>query len=342
MSRQGGTERMTALLANMFCETDNVWVISTKLKGNDIFFELDSRVQHSILHDVKGKFGIIAQIIEIRRFVCKKEIDWIINVDVGMSIYGIPACWGRKTKVVTWEHANYYNNWNSRVFPYFRKLAVKCSNAMVVLTERDKENYQRNIRTKKPIYAIPNPVKRHEFIYNLNSKIILSAGSLLPIKRYDLAIQVAAKVLPKYPEWKWIICGEGSEREKLEKLIVEARLENQVLLTGTINDMSKKYQQAAFYVMTSRMEGLPMVLLEAKSWGLPIVSYDIMTGPSDIVCDGINGFLVKSGDVDIMAEKIEQLIVSSKLRKEFSEQSQIDMEKFDFERIVEKWKQILI
>lgn len=342
MSRRGGTERMTALLANKLCETDNVWVISTKLKENTVFFDLDSRVQHNVLSVINSKCGIFTHIVEIREFIRRYEINWVINVDIGMSIFGIPASWGTKAKVVTWEHANYYNSWNSKIFPYFRRFAAKCSDAVVVLTERDKDNYQSNIKTKKPIHTIPNPVKYHDFSYDLNSKIILSAGLLLPIKGYDLAIQVAAKVMPNHPEWSWIICGDGPERDKLEKLILEYGLEDQMFLSGTISDMSKKYQEASFFVMTSKMEGLPMVLLEAKSWGLPIVSYDIMTGPSDIVSDGINGFLVEPEDIVGMSEKIEKLIVSDEIRKQFSEQSQIDMEKFNFERIIRKWKQILM
>ena len=188
---------------------------------------------------------------------------------------------------------------------------------------------------------IPNPAQQHPFQYDANSKIILSAGLLLPIKGYDKAIQAAARILPKHPEWKWVICGEGPEREHLEQLIVGAHLEKQFLLLGTVQNMEKQYQNAAFYVMTSQMEGLPMVLLEAKSWGLPIISFDIMTGPSDIVRDGVNGFLVPANDVEKLAEKIELLISSNELRVQFSSQSMLDIDKFDFERIEERWKEIL-
>jgi glycosyltransferase involved in cell wall biosynthesis len=89
------------------------------------------------------------------------------------------------------------------------------------------------------------------------------------------------------------------------------------------------------------MEGLPMVLLEAKSQGLPIVSFDIETGPSDIVRDGVNGYLVESGNTDAMAEKICNLIESPSLRASFSENSGLDMEKFDEENIVKQWETLI-
>lgn len=341
MSRRGGTERMTALLANVFCKTDKVWIVSTKLATNEVFFKLDNRVEHKVLEGENTKFSIIKQISEIKQFIRFNKIDWVINVDVGMSIFGIPAAWGTKAKVITWEHANYYNNWNSKIFPYFRKFAAKHSDAMVVLTEQDRKNYLANIPSKVPVYVIANPTERHEFCYNLESKRILSAGLLLPIKGYDKAVQAAAKVLPQYPDWKWIICGEGPEREHLEKLVGQNGLQNQMLLPGTIENMDEQYRKAAMFVMTSEMEGLPMVLLEAKSWGLPLISFDIMTGPSDIIRHDVNGYLIRANDVKGLSEHLEKLIQSGEKRSQFSMRSQLDMERFDFEEIVKKWRIIL-
>ena len=341
MSRRGGTERMTALLSNALCQNHNVWVISLRMHGERVFFSLNEKIQHMVLSGPSDNPGILKQIQRINTFIKQNHVDWLINVDVGMCIFGIPAAFGTKTKVITWEHGNFYNNWGSRWFPYFRRFAAKHSDAVVVLTERDRENYHTNIKTRKPIYVIANPAQQHQFQYGADSKVILSAGLLLPIKGYDKAIQAAARILPKHPEWKWVLCGEGPEREHLEQMIAGAHLEKQFLLLGTVQNMDEQYKTAAFYVMTSEMEGLPMVLLEAKSWGLPIVSFDIMTGPSDIIRDKVNGYLVPQNDVDVLAEYIEQLIVSSELRLQFSQNSQLDMEKFNLEYIVNKWLEVM-
>lgn len=84
-----------------------------------------------------------------------------------------------------------------------------------------------------------------------------------------------------------------------------------------------------------------MVLLEAKSHGLPIVSFDIMTGPSEIVRNGVNGFLVEPGNVESMAGRIMELIESANLRQRFSDSSQLDMEMFDLGKVVEQWRTLL-
>lgn len=341
MSRSGGTERMTTLLANALSNENQVSVISLKLSEKKVFFELKKDVQHYVLKRCSGKFGVIQHIREIKRFVQKNKIECLINVDIGMSIYGIPAVFGTKTKVITWEHANFYNNWNSKIFPYFRMFAAKYSDIMVVLTEQDKKNYQTNIKFKTPIYAIANPVEKQNFYYNCQSKVILSVGMLSPIKGFSRVVSVAEKILLKHSEWRWIICGEGPEREHLQSLITSAHLDSQVFLLGKISDMDNYYQNASMFVMTSEMEGLPMVLLEAKSWGLPLISFDIMTGPNEVIKNDINGYLVEPYDIDKMAECIELLIENENLRKQFSSNSQLDMEHFDFENIIEKWTGII-
>lgn len=84
-----------------------------------------------------------------------------------------------------------------------------------------------------------------------------------------------------------------------------------------------------------------MVLLEAKSWGLPLVSFDIMTGPGEIIRDGVNGYLVPPGDTAALAEKICRLIENEELRRDFSENSQVDIERFDSLEIIEQWEKLI-
>ena len=118
-------------------------------------------------------------------------------------------------------------------------------------------------------------------------------------------------------------------------------MERNIILTGSVKGMEKAYRSASMYVMTSEMEGLPMVLLEAKSYGLPIVSFDIMTGPSEIVRDSINGYLVESSDITAMADRICKLIEQPLLRKQFSDATALDMDKFEKGEIIRRWENLL-
>lgn len=341
MSRKGGTERMTAFLANALSMRHSVFVISLRMAGDGVFFPLNGCVQHSVLDNGAGKTGAAAGIRMIRRFITVNKIDCVINVDVGMGFYGIIAARGTGAKVITWEHGNYFNNWGSRWFPCFRRFAARHSDAMVVLTERDKQNYMTNISRCRPVTVIGNPVEKHTFDYRSDSRIILSVGHLSPVKRFGLIPEVGRTVFAQHPDWQWRICGEGPERAEIERKIAEYGLNKNIILAGSVSDMETEYRAAAMVVMTSEMEGLPMVLLEAKSWGLPLVSFDIMTGPGEIIRDGVNGYLVPPGDTAALAEKICRLIENEELRRDFSENSQDDIERFDFNSITDAWEELI-
>lgn len=342
MSRSGGTERMTAWLANKLCEAHQISILSLRLEKNQVFFPLDDGISHGVLPQFSGKLGILRQIRWIHRYIKENKIGCVINVDTGIGFYGILAAKGTGAKTVTWEHGNFYNNWGSKIFPYLRKFAARHSDAMVVLTNRDKENYSKNIARCAPLHVIPNPAQMRHYSYDPASKTILSVGHLLENKGYHRAVEVAAQILPKHPDWKWVICGEGPERNRLETMIAEAGLQNQMKLLGLVTDMDSMYTQASILVMTSTMEGLPMVLLEGKAHGVPLVSFDIMTGPSDIIDDGINGCLVEPFDTDTMAQKLETLMTDHALRHKMSENAAVGMDKFSEDTIMDAWKKVLM
>lgn len=333
MSRTGGTERMTAWLSTELSEKYNIHIISLKFENDKIFFPLSDTITHTTLKNG----NLLNQIFQIRGYIKQHKIDTVINVDTGMGIYGILASALTKTKVITWEHSNFYNNWNSKIFPHLRKFAAKFSDKIVVLTEKDKQNYISNIRPCKPVSVISNPMGQLTKNYDLNSKTILSAGLLCEIKRFDRIIPIAKELFAKHPDWSWIICGDGLERTNLEKLINENNLKDKVILAGNVPNITEFYKKAAIFVLTSDMEGLPMVLLEAKAHKLPIVSFDIQTGPSDIIRNNQNGFLIEPYNIKEMAEKIELLIQYEDLRDQFSDNTVLDMEKFSPERIIEQW-----
>lgn len=333
MSRSGGTERMTAILADGLSKKHEVSILDLHGDGNS-FFPLESSVKCLPLPKKHSRKAI-------RGYLQENCVDFAINVDTGMALFGIPACMGIKTKVITWEHSNFYNNWGSKWFPYIRRFAAQFSDAVVVLTKRDKQNYERNVPHCRQVITIGNPIELQKAHYSIESKSILSAGHLSSIKRFNLIPEIGRIVFERHPDWKWYIYGEGPERALLEDKISQYDLERNIILTGSVKDMEKAYRSASMYVMTSEMEGLPMVLLEAKSYRLPIVSFDIMTGPSEIVRDSINGYLVESGDITAMADRICELIEQPLLRKRFSDATVLDMNKFDRGEIIRRWENLL-
>ena len=154
--------------------------------------------------------------------------------------------------------------------------------------------------------------------------------------------EVANNVLKENKQWKWIILGDGEDKEKLQAKIKEYGLENRLILKGNVSNVEDYYKNSSLYVMTSRFEGLPMTLLEAKTYKLPIVSFNCLTGPSEIVKNNVNGLLINPENVEAMSNKINILLKDEKKLKEFSNNAQIDIEKFELKPIIEKWDNILL
>ena len=127
---------------------------------------------------------------------------------------------------------------------------------------------------------------------NNESTKLVTVGRFDYQKGYDYLVQVAMKVLSEKSDWTWEIYGSGNQDEvdKIKELIKENDLQDILFIKGLEKNQDLIYGDKGIYVMTSRYEGLPLVLLEAQQYNLPIVSFCCPTGPSEIVENGVNGF----------------------------------------------------
>lgn len=347
ITNSGGTERVAIIIANELNKFDeyNVSVLSLVEKEKEPFFALDESIPRYIIYDhvVRGITHIGGIINRTRKAIKKYNIDILIDIDGILEMYTIPTKLFTDVKIISWEHYNFYQHPVVPYRKYTRRMAARWADAIVTLTEEDKGYYTSNLKVKCPIQCIYNPViwKENTGSYDSNSKIILSAGRLTYQKGFDILIDVASLFLKDYPDWKWIVLGEGEEREMLEKKTKEKGLGKQLLFQGNVDNIDEYYAKAAMFVMTSRFEGLPMTLLETKPYKLPIVSFDCKTGPKELVQDGVNGYLIPEGKNERMANTIRKLMENQNVRKIFSENAIIDMERFDLEIIIEKWRHLL-
>ena len=118
-------------------------------------------------------------------------------------------------------------------------------------------------------------------------------------------------------------------------------MSDRLTLKGNALNIYELYPEYSFLVMTSRYEGFPMVLLEAAAKSLPLISFDIETGPNEIIIDDVNGYLIDANNSDAMVEKIDALICDSEKRKELSKNAYDTALKFSVERICEQWYKLL-
>ena len=341
MSRGGGTEHITQILANGL--TDNtehsVTVLSCQNKSGETYFPLNENVKTVALKKVK----IIDKILELRRFLKQNKIDVIINVDIMLGIFSLPATFLTKTKIISWEMFNIRNDIGSKNTAWMRRICLRKSAYYINQTKGDMEAFIKEMPVKCPITYIYNPceIDMNYTDYDIESKTIITAGHFFYTKGYDLAVEVAKLVHKRHPDWQWEFYGDGSQLENIKKQVQEAGLVDFIKFCGRIKNITEAYKKASMYVMTSRTEGFGLVLTEAKSCNLPTLAYDIDFGPREIIDDGVSGYLVKDFNAQNMAEKICELIENPEKRLEFSKRAKDNCDKFSEKAFIEGWINIL-
>ena len=177
---------------------------------------------------------------------------------------------------------------------------------MVVLTKEDARAWDERVPCLAQIY---NPVTLQDAVVSpLERKRMVALGRLVPQKDFPSMIRAWRMVAQRHPDWTLDIYGEGYQKPKLGKMISHLGLDGKVRLMGVREHLQDELADSCGMVMSSAYEGFPLALLEGAASGLPLVSYDCSRGPSEIVKDGINGFLVRRGDEKGLAERICRLI----------------------------------
>lgn len=347
ITRSGGTENVSIAIANELASQGGMKISFVSLfeERDEPFFALSPAIRRFTLypvatHGIQHYFDTCKRLEAVAR---EQQIDVLIDIDGILDMYSLLVKKRTGVRVISWEHFNYLQNPDVPYRKLTRRWAARQADAIVTLTQTDKELYQSHLKLKCPVIAIANPMTApsEPVIYDADSHLILSAGRLTYQKGFDLLIDVAAEVLPKYPDWRWLILGEGEERHNLECKIQEKGLQGRVVLEGRVSNMDDFYRKSAMFVMTSRFEGLPMVLLEAKAYRLPLVSFDCPTGPSEIIENGVNGVVVPLGDMKALSKAVERLIKDKRKRIEYSGMSDDNAEHYKIGAIMQSWIRLL-
>lgn len=363
MFNSAGTERVLSLKANYLVQLEGYEVIfvTTEQNGRSNYFKLDERIRQIDLdlnYDIDQKVNIIQQIInfrqktkkykeQLRKIVEEEKPDVIIST-MGKEMGFLPKM-GFESKTVIELHS-------SRNFKYFHKIShhtgkfwelfgkflvwqmvrdTQGYDALVCLTKEDKEDW---LKTNNNVYQIYNPLSYDtELSSTLQEKCMIAVGRLDQEKNFDQMIEAWSSVHKKYPEWKLNIWGEGYYRETLQEIIDAKGLTGIVNLCGNNNNLQEQYLKSSGCIMTSRYEGLPMVLLEAASCGLPLIAYDFKCGPKDIIENGTNGYIVKHGDVLGLADAISKIIGDDELRLSMGKAIKTKSEIFAQKTILPLW-----
>jgi glycosyltransferase involved in cell wall biosynthesis len=214
--------------------------------------------------------------------------------------------------------------------------------ALTVLTRPDLDAYERFLNGSVRVARIPNSVRELDGPdADLDARVLLAAGRLTPQKGYDLLLPAFAQVAARHPDWRLRICGVGPLRDELASMITELGLERCVELRGPARNLAGEVARASVFVLSSRFEGFPLVLLEAMSKRMAVVSFDCPTGPADVIDHRRNGILVPAEDVDALAGGTVELIEDPDLRRSCAAAAVETARGYTIDAIGPRWQALL-
>jgi glycosyltransferase involved in cell wall biosynthesis len=229
---------------------------------------------------------------------------------------------------------------------FTKKILYRKADLLTVLTAFDINYYKKHGAN---VMVMPNPctfkpidLKKEQF--NSREKTILAVGNLdrYHHKGLDNLIPLVAPILKTNLDWKLKIVGGGEKGLIfLTKIVKQHNLENQIIFTGFQNNISEIMLKSSIFILPSRFEGLPMVLLEAMSQGMACIAYDCKTGPSDIITNNQNGILVSDQNTEEMGKNLLKLMKDDALRYSLSENGVKSLERYNINKIMKDYEIII-
>ncbi len=343
----GGMERVMSHLANYFSAKDNVEVHLVMYGIKPImFYSLASNI---IVHRAPFVFNnklrflyTIKTLLFLRHVITQIRPYSVLSFGERFNNLVLLALLGKKVNVFVSDRCqpNKSLGWFQDVLRWFLYQRVS---GVIVQTNLAKEIYQKSM-PKARLNVIGNPIKtitsESEII---RENIVLTVGRLIESKHHDELIRIFADI--NMPDWKLVIVGDDAlkqnNKQKLEHLIKQLNFEDRITLAGAQNNVDEYYLRSKIFVLTSSSEGFPNVIGEAMAAGLPVVAFDCIAGPSDMITDNIDGFLIPLFDYGLLKEKLIQLMNDQKLREVSGDNAKADIRRFASDIIGEAYYSLL-
>jgi GalNAc-alpha-(1->4)-GalNAc-alpha-(1->3)-diNAcBac-PP-undecaprenol alpha-1,4-N-acetyl-D-galactosaminyltransferase len=312
----------------------------------DVFYEIPPSV---IIHkpnfefdNTKRSWHALKTIYFIRKTIKKINPNTILSYGEYWNSLVLLALVGKKYPIFVSDRCQPDKSLG-KLHDFLRKCFYKYAKGIIAQTSKAKSIYEAGFVNNLNIKVIGNPIAQQELVTTPREKIVLSVGRLIETKHHNELIKLFVKLNKQ--DWKLIIVGGDALRqnnsETLNELITSLNAQNRVTLAGNQKDVASYYTKSAIFAFTSSSEGFPNVVGEALSFGLPVVAFDCIAGPSDMIQEGKNGNLIKLFDYEQFAKKLGLLMDDQALRSKMAEFAPISIRKFDKNKIGEEYYEFI-
>lgn len=357
-----GMERILTVKANYMADVlgYEVIIITTDQRGRDPYYKLSDKI---VCHDIAINFDLYYDYNVLKRipfffykqYKCKQKLKKLlplINADIVITLMSRSISYLTNIKDRSKKIFEYHFSRNvreqmleenksgliNRIIYHTRAVTefnnIKRLDSFVVLTNED-ANLWGNLPN---LSVIPNATSFFPEKYAvLDNKRVISVGRMEPQKGYDYLVDIWKPIKEKHPDWVLIVYGNGRKLEELKLQIKVAELDDVIIIKDPTSHIEEELLNSSVYLMTSRYEGFPMVLVEAMACGLPVVSFRCPCGPNDIISNNEDGYLVEVGDKESMTFYLNTLIENEAMRKRMGFLARENMKKFSQDEVMKLW-----
>ncbi|GAC1347474.1 MAG: glycosyltransferase family 4 protein [Acetobacteraceae bacterium] len=347
MNARGGIQRVAAQMVRDLADSHDVILLTVFTKAGEAFADLADSVQTLGYPYSPDRFyprlrELAGMGLRLRRFVREQRVDVVICFWFHLACIAALSL-PRPVRKIGFEHIAF----SAAVGPWrlLRRLAYKRLDAVVSLTHEDAARFAAVARR---VEVIPNYVEPRDARADApDRQILLAVGHVEHRKGIDRLLWALKEPLLAEPDWRLVVVGGGAASEDqwyiqyLAGLVQLLQLDGRVEFHPTTAAIDAWYAAASCYVMGSRLEGLPMVLLEAKAHGLPIVAYDCPTGPREVIREGVDGYLI-TGEAADFGDAALRLMRDPALRAQMGAAGREDaVERFSRTAVLGRWRKLI-
>jgi len=344
----GGLERVLSIKASYLTDKLNydVHILTLNDGDNNPFFEFSKNIT---MHDIKvGGTKPIKYFLSykngIQKILNRVKPDIISVCDDGLKGVIFPLIFGRDTPVIYERHVSKQIEIKSDNPSILQKLlnSLKFNlmdftgnkfDKFIVLTNESKKEWQLG-----NIEVIPNPMPFEAGEKStLSSKVVLVVGKQSYQKGYDRLLEIWKLVSKQHADWNLEVYGKLDSSLGLKLKSEKLGISDNVKFHPPTKNIHEKYKEASIYLMTSRYEGFGMVLIEAMNFGVPCISFDCPYGPSDIISDQKDGFIIKNGDIKSFANAVIRLIEEKELRQMMGNSATGNVKRYNIGIVGKQW-----
>lgn len=331
----GGMERVMSELANYFAQKPGLEIHLVCLIKGKIFYSIAESV---ILHepDFEKKSWFIYSLmtlIYLRKTLKKINPVAVLSFGETYNSFVLLSALFLNLKIFVSDRSKPDKSWG-KTHEFLRRILYPKAKGIISQTTYSKTFLQKETNHTN-ICVIPNPVDAAKFNGQQRRKVILNVGRLISSKKIEILLEIFAQT--NHGDWNLWIVGDGPLRFQLEEKAAQLGISNAVKFWGSQKDIAGYYSQSAIFAFTSVSEGFPNALLEALAAGLPCISFDCVAGPSDLIQDGVNGFLIPEMDTETYLSKLQHLMDNVELRNNMGNQALETAKEFHISKIGEDY-----